>query len=394
MHEQSRDDMAADSVAVSDPQAPYTVYKADMSYFSGKLEAYMRYKAIPHTAVDVDMSVANTEIYPTTGTRKVPAVRTADGQWLFDTTPTIAWFEERYSDGPVVPGDPALAFIAALLEDYADEWLWRPSMWWRWEPPPSRRAAGWRIGALMNLGSLLTWAFGSYYAHRQRQEWLWNDGVTKENAAAVRDMYIDELDFLQPLLDEQPYILGSHPSVADFGYFGSMFRHFGNDPDPSEVMRRRAPAVYEWLARLWNASVEKLGPSQYWEWPRADYWQPLLRRIARAYFPYLHQNALAFRGGCARFDFRGERLHFKGTTTTNYRVWCREELQRRHLSLEPADRARVDELFAPHGGLDVLHADGVIDSGMSEHYRLPRQPLTPRDRRLPLKIAVFGQARN
>jgi glutathione S-transferase len=61
-------------------------------------------------------------------------------------------------------------------------------------------------------------------------------------------MYIDELDFLQPLLDAQPYILGSHPSVAAFGYFGSMFRHFGNDPDPSEVMRRRAPAVYEWLA--------------------------------------------------------------------------------------------------------------------------------------------------
>lgn len=42
------------SDAVADPHAPYTVYKADMSYFSGKFEAYMRYKQIDHSAVDTD----------------------------------------------------------------------------------------------------------------------------------------------------------------------------------------------------------------------------------------------------------------------------------------------------------------------------------------------------
>jgi glutathione S-transferase len=163
----------------SDPDAPYTLYKADMSYFSGKLEAYMRYKSIPHDAVDADMNVLNNEIYPSTGARKVPAVRTANGQWLFDTTPTIAWFEERYTTCPVIPDDPSLAFIAHLLEDYADEWLWRPSMWWRWEYAPSRRAVGWRIGSLAKLGSLASSALGWHYARRQRKEWLWDDGVTQ-----------------------------------------------------------------------------------------------------------------------------------------------------------------------------------------------------------------------
>ena len=377
-----------------DPHAPYTVYKVDLSYFSGKLEAYLRYKGVPYTAVDVNPRIMNTEIYPATGAAKVPAVRTADDQWLFDTTPTIRWFEERYHHGPVVPDDPALAFVAALLEDYGDEWLWRPSMWWRWEPVPSRLAAGWRIASLARLGRAVTWTLSTHFARRQRREWLWGDGVTTANAASVRDMYIDELDFLQPLLNGQPYILGSHPSIADLGYFGSMFRHFGNDPDPSEVMRRRAPAVYEWLARLWNANVDKLGPSQTWVWPQADCWQPLLRRIAREYLPYLHQNAVAFRDSRPRFDFQGERFRFEGTATTHYRTWCRQELQRLHRSLAPADRGRVDGLFATAGGLDALHADGVIESGMSEQFQLPRPAKPGRERRPPLRIALFGQPRN
>lgn len=378
----------------ADRHAPYRVYKADLSYFSGKLEAYLRYKSIPHEAVDVDLRTLNEEIYPSTGARKVPAVRTADGQWLFDTTPTIAWFEERYPACPVTPADPALAFVGHLLEDYADEWLWRPSMWWRWEYAPSRLAAGWRIGSLMRLGSGVARVFGAYYARRQRREWLWKDGVTRQNAGAVRDLYLQELDFLQALLERQPFLLGSHASVADFGWFGPMFRHFGNDPDPSEVMRRRAPAAYEWLARLWNATAAKLGSAQSWVWPDAPVWQPLLRRIAREYVPYLHQNALAFREGRERFDFTGEKLRFANTVTTDYRVWCRERLQHRYGRLPAEHRGRVETLFAPQGGLGALEADGVIESGMAERFELPRPPRTKRERPTPLRIALLGQPRN
>jgi len=71
-------------------------------------------------------------------------------------------------------------------------------------------------------------------------------------------MLFREFELLEPLLEEQPYIMGSHPSVADFGYFASMFRHFGNDPDSAEVMRMEAPHTYEWLAILWNAKSHKL----------------------------------------------------------------------------------------------------------------------------------------
>lgn len=368
----------------------YTVYKMDISYFSGKLEAYLRNKGIAYTARDADARQLDV-IYRATGAKKVPAVELADGRWLFDTTPMLGWFEREHPQPALTPADPALAFVAALIEDYGDEWLWRPAMWWRWEPVPTRLALGRRIADIVNLPGLHKGAFARYFAHRQRRTWLWDDGVHRGNADAVRDLYRQELATLQAVLSEQPYLLGDRPCAADFGYFASMFRHFGNDPDPAEVMRREAPDVYEWLARLWNGGARRFGETAQWQWPDAPLWDALWARIAKDYLPYLHANACAYRDGRKRFDSTGMSFSLQGTVTHRYRVWCRQELQRRYAALDADDRARVDALFAPHGGLKALHADGVIDAGMDDHFVLPKAPARHKPS---LRVALMGQPRD
>jgi glutathione S-transferase len=115
----------------------YTVYKSDISYFSGKLEAYLRYKGIVYKAVECGQREMK-KIAQTTGVKKMPAVEMDNGQWLFDTTPMLEWFEQQHPEPCTTPDDPALAFLALLIEDYGDEWLWRPAMWWRWVPRASR----------------------------------------------------------------------------------------------------------------------------------------------------------------------------------------------------------------------------------------------------------------
>lgn len=379
-------------IEADDPHAPYTVYKADMSYFSGKLEAYIRYKQIPHNAIEADWDTL-TDIAKITGTRKVPAVKTIDEKWLFDTTPMIQWFEEKYPESSVLPTDPALTFIALLIEDYADEWLWRPAMWWRWVPRASRWAVGWHIGSSV-VSKVLARPAGWFFGRRQLKEWLWDDGVTSENSDSVRDMFYRELEFLEPLFEQQPYLLGSHPSAADFGYFGPMFRHFGNDPDSAEVMRQQAPNTYEWLARLWNVTPSKLNRQQQWTWPVGDHWGPLLDRIANDYLPYLHQNALAHKDSRKRFNYSGSTFTFNNTKTTDYRVWCREELQARYGALSSNDRERVEELFSPYGGLGSLLKDGIIDSGIGKRYVLPINPNKREAFKVSLATSLLGQPRN
>lgn len=375
----------------TDSHAPYVVFKSDISYFSGKLEAYLRYKEVPYSTLDANIKNMRA-VATNTGYKKVPAVRTADGKWLFDTTPMLQWFEQYYPEAPILPDDAALRFIALLVEDYGDEWLWRPAMWWRWTPRASRWALGWRIGAEAShplIARPMGWLFGK----RQLKEWLWDDGVGKENEGDVRDMLYRELEFLEPLFIEQPYMLGSHPSAADFGYFASMFRHFGNDPESSEVVRRQGPNTHEWLARLWNANVGKLPSQQNWIWPRAPYWAPLLERIAKDYLPYLHQNALAFKRDQKRFDYRGDTFIFRSTKTTHYRVYCREVLQREFNALGEQDKQRLEQLFEHCGGLDALHADGLIESSIADHFILPRDPASTRHYKPGLRH-LLGQPRN
>lgn len=57
----------------------------------------------------------------------------------------IQWLENKHPQNPVFPKDPVLGFLALLIEDYGDEWLWRPAMWWRWVPKVSRVSLGRRI---------------------------------------------------------------------------------------------------------------------------------------------------------------------------------------------------------------------------------------------------------
>ena len=52
----------------------YTLYKMDISYFSGKLEAYLRYKEIPHRVIECDTLKALHKVGRKTGIQKVPAI--------------------------------------------------------------------------------------------------------------------------------------------------------------------------------------------------------------------------------------------------------------------------------------------------------------------------------
>jgi len=377
---------------VQDSHAPYTLYKSDISYFSGKVEAYLKYKEIPYQAKDIDYFSLN-EIAYATGVKKVPAIKTADDLWLCDSTPMMQWFEKQYPLNPILPEDPALRFIALLLEDYGDEWLWRPAMWWRWVPKASRLSVGWGLGDSL-FNRFLARPIGWYFGFRQLREWLWNDGVSKTNEQQIKDMLFREFEFLEPVLEKQPYLLGSHPSAADFGYFASMFRHFGNDPVSAEVMRREAPNTYEWTARLWNAKPHRLATHQTWSWPEGEHWQPLLKRIIEDYLPYLKQNADAFKAGHKRFDYSGKNFNFNNTHMTHYRVYCLEVLQREYQALPESDRIRVNELFDASGDLAVLLNGVPIISGIAKQTVLPRNPKTQPPQKPGLKALLIGQPRN
>lgn len=312
-----------------------TVYGSKISYFTGKLEGYLRYKEIPYQFRSMTTEYFNRIVPEKTGAQQMPAVEFADGRWATDTTPLIEWFEEQHADSPVVPADPVQAFICYLIEDYADEWLWRPAMHFRWSYLRDRQLLSTCIvDELFQEVKGPVWLKRRMISRRQKSNFVDKDGVTASTREHVQQAYLSVLEILETIFRDRPFIFGERPTLADFGMFGPMFRHFSQDPTPAEIMRETAPAVFEWVARLWNAKSSQLDGELVSELP-ADI-LPLLEELGATHLHNLAANAAAWREGASQYEVTVQGTHYQGLPVSRYRVWCLERLQQRFDAL-PAD---------------------------------------------------------
>jgi glutathione S-transferase len=234
----------------------YELHGLKLSYFTGKLEAYMRAKGLPFDFVEMDLADFRW-CARATGVAQMPQLRGADGAWRTDTTAIIAAFEDQGLEPRFRPVTATGAFLSILLEDAFDEWLWRPALYYRWAFQEDSRLMGRQIArTLMRDLPAPLWAKSLAMTLRQKREFLWGDGVDQSNSAALERHYLFVLDVLEPALSKRPYLFGDRPCEADFGLFGPMFRHFASDPTPSAILRERGPNVLAWTARLWAATPQ------------------------------------------------------------------------------------------------------------------------------------------
>ena len=372
----------------------YTLNYYDISYFSGKMQAYVAYKGIPHRSHEVSWLDLAWRVVDHTGLMEVPVIERPDGSFMRDTTAMIEWFEERFPDGPVLSGDsPALDFLLRLLEDYADEGLWRPALYYRWAFDKDAKLNVRRFTDEFLDLPVPTMLMHPYVIRRQRDTYMRDEGVTRHNRPAVERHYHDELADLQALLEGRPFVAGDRPSLVDFGYFASMFRHFSIDPTPARIMREEAPAVYAWVSRLWNARHGSYAGAPLLNWPLEPLPEPMLRilkRAGRLYFPYLLRNHRAVAAGEPRFDVELDGQPYPNLPAIPFRAWSRHRLIQIHRGLPPADRKAVDELLETTGIASTLLADPDLD------HRYPAGPTLPDCRRrrvgllTRLKISVTG----
>ncbi|MCP4756007.1 MAG: glutathione S-transferase family protein [Proteobacteria bacterium] len=326
---------------------PLQVYGVKVSYFTGKLENYLRYKEIPYEFRQMNTMKIQAEIRKNVGVIQVPNVKLPDGSWMTDTTPMIRWFEDKYPDGPVVPENPEQAFFCLLLEDYADEWLWRPAMHYRWHYQRDALSLSRFLSEdVFGAFSLPKWMIRRFVSKRQRSIFTTGDGIHKGNIQGIEATYLNTLDSLQAIFEKRPFLLGDKPSLADIGFSGPMFRHFSIDPTAALIMRETAPAVYEWTARLWNARHSKTEGSWLEDIP--DDWAPILDDIGAAYLPYLCANVEAWKKRRKRFDALIDGVEYRKSRTSHYRVWCLEMLQKRFLALPEHVKEKVQARLDRH----------------------------------------------
>lgn len=319
------------------------VHGLDLSYFTGKLEAYLRNKQIPYELIEMDTGDFK-RCGKATGVAQMPQVEWTNGQWLSDTTLIIEFLEKQLPQTPIMPPNPTMHFMAQLLEDFGDEWLWRPALYYRWAHAQDARLMSHRLADGMMRDVPLPW-FARRWAilNRQRFHFLWLDGVRPRTAKRVQAHYLETLDALELILNEQPFILGQRPSLADYGLYGSMFRHFFCDPTPARIMRARAPAVHEWVARLWNTRIANYADADFQNAPHRNL-KPLMNIVCKEFIPYMQANELAVENNHAHFAFNSQGTLFK-LPAQRYRAWRFQRLRFRYMALGLETKSELNTYF-------------------------------------------------
>ena len=324
---------------------PWRLHGLKQSYFTGKLEGYLRVKGVPFDFVEMD-TAGFRACGRATGVNQMPQLEGPDGVWLTDTTAILRRFEAESSEPALQPSEPVAAFLSLFLEDAFDEWLWRPALYYRWAFHEDSRLMGRQLGRtiLGDLpGPLGLRAFG--IRHRQQRTFLREDGVTRVSAPLIEAQYRDVLALLDPVFASRPFLFGERPVAADFGLFGPMFRHFFSDPTPAAIMRETAPNVMAWTARLWALTPAAAAAAARPVDAPADL-DPLLKLAAQEHLTELVANldAVIDRRAEATFELRGLRWT---TPVSPYCAACLIDLRRLYAALSEADRAEVDGRLGP-----------------------------------------------
>ncbi|MEM1153617.1 MAG: glutathione S-transferase family protein [Pseudomonadota bacterium] len=346
---------------------PITIYGSSISYFTGKLENYCRVRGIPYDFMAMtDRKIIRRE----TGSTQMPVVTLADGRWLTDTTGMIQWLE---ADGPgdgLIPSNPLQRFFSLLLEDYADEWLWRPAMHFRWFYPSGARFASDHLGRELGASvKIPMWVKRRILITRQRGGYTVGDGITPDQVPAVEAIFYRTLAQLQSIFAARPFLLGDRPSLADIAFSGPFFRHFALDPVPAEIVRQQAPAVWEWSSRLWNTRLADCSGELQSGIP--DDWGAILDEVGGHYLPYLCANVDAVSKGTKRFNVSVGGVQYTGARWSRYRVWCLKRLRDHFEALTPPDQAEAQSLLEQHGCWEPLWRQKELPIAAGFCERLP-----------------------
>ena len=237
----------------------YVLHGWHLSFFSGKLRAYMRYKGLDFEDKPVNAYDLTVRIPKKTGAVVMPVLQTNQGEWLQDTTVTIDTLEQRHPTPSVVPATPVQRVAALLIETWADEW-WVPiAMHYRWSFPENyplfERDAG---KALLPIApNVVRKRLVKNAIAGKMRSYLPGVGVVQEQFDLMERWTKQILDLLELHFAEHDYLFGGQASVADFALVGPMYGHLNRDPAPKRELLDPRPKLQAWVDRVHGGDKAK-----------------------------------------------------------------------------------------------------------------------------------------
>ncbi|QJB69515.1 glutathione S-transferase [Parasphingorhabdus halotolerans] len=327
----------------------YVINGALGSPYSMKMRALFRYRRITHiwnhgAAAQAAQSQVKAPV--------IPVIEYPDGSFHNDSTPVLYDLETRHTGRSVVPPDPEKAFIAHLLEDFADEWLTKAMFGYRWlEEVDQIQMSRWlSFDAMKGGGVKQSQAMAEHFRRRQVDR-MAIVGCNRENFPLIEASTRAVLQALEDHVVNEHYLFGARPSSAELGIYGQLSQ-LGVDPTAQEMMRADYPYAFRWLLHIDDMS----GVKGEWDVPDAPF-KPvigiLLEQVGSVYAPFLLANAAAMEAGEDTFSIEVMGKPYS-QGTFKYQLKCLADLRSRFAALDGDARAKVDPLLAENNCLAFL----------------------------------------
>ena len=310
----------------------------------------------------------------------MPVVVTPEGEYLQDTTVIIDRLEQCFPENPIYPDTPFQNLVAQLLEVYGDEGLLMAALHYRWQY--KRQNLGhilqqfgsvikpqWPRGAQRMAALPVAWYFGRKYKPYV--------GLIPENEPLVEKSTEAFLRDIDRHLEDHDFLLGSRPSIGDFGLIAPLYANLASDPYPKQWMKDIAPRVFAWTERMQTPTGEAGHFLPNDEVPETLY--PILAQMFQEQFPLLidtmakvadwvatHPDNDHLPRTIGRHDFILDGITAERAVLP-YQQWMFQRPLRCYQNMTEMERQRIDPVLEQLGGLKGLQTKIPLPLAYKNH---------------------------
>jgi glutathione S-transferase len=245
-------------------QGTYRLIGTEMSMFSRKLEAQLRYQQIPYQWQYTSLGEPSEE-QKRAGTRFIPLLKTPDGWLLSDTIAIGPMLSQRFHRIPVIPHTPVQRAACFIIEDTLNHWFARHALHSRWCYDDTVVAAG--RGFAIN--GVLQQPINAVLSPAQEQQ-IANTGIIMRDSfglaaceiqgagvaqrQAIKDDFNTMMALFKQHFDAHAFLLGERACLADFALAGPAKAHFLTDLEPSRWLeeQQNTPMLAAFVERIMN----------------------------------------------------------------------------------------------------------------------------------------------
>lgn len=317
------------------------------SPYSRKMRSLLRYRHIPYQWIlrrsKQDIAIPKMKV------DLIPILVFPDGEAMIDSTPMIQRLEKDYSARSVIPADPALAFLDALLEDFADEWLTKAMFHYRWtyKPDIAKASVLLPLAHDPSMPDDQLEQLSKFISERQIGR-LGLVGSNEGTGAVIENCYRQLLGAMDEVLHNRPFIMGEKPGASDFGLFGQLAQLVLFEPTSGALALEHSPRLVAWCDNMEDLSGVPDDAVWLTREQAKDALTGLLELCGAYYAPFLLANMEALEAGEQEVHCEVAGQHWQQGAFP-YQGKCLQALREAYAALNADDQQFIDGVLAETG---------------------------------------------